>query len=155
MSTTEEKEIQEIIKKNLPAHVGDVLKQRLLQADEDAIKLVALGKSYDAMAEREKSLISELEKYKQFDERNSSLDNREKELDKRENKLQVDTLTYQLQSEKDKTKHASDLALGLVRNTSYRKNVFDNETGQGYYDQNNNWIQPNTSKSLIETREEE
>lgn len=34
-----EKEFQEVIKKNLPAHVGDVLKERLEQADKDSENL--------------------------------------------------------------------------------------------------------------------
>jgi hypothetical protein len=48
--------------------------------------------------------------------------------------------------------------MGLVRNTTYRKNVFDNESnaGGGHYDANNNYIPaPNITKNTTEDKSEE
>ncbi len=51
-------------------------------------------------------------------------------------------LEYQLNSEKERTKFSTDVALGLVRNTNYRSFVFDSEMKDGYYNEKNEYIPP-------------
>ena len=70
-------EIQEIIKKNLPQQVGDVLKVRLEQAEKDANLVVQL-----------QNIISKME-YKDFFEASISLQNFIKEQDKLNDVLKV------------------------------------------------------------------
>jgi len=132
-----EKELQESIKKNLPQQVGEVLKQRLEQADKDANEVKRLKELLDKYADDKIGLEKQIEEYKQFDSRNSLLESREKEIETKEKQLEVETLKYQLQSEKDKTEFSQKVALGLVRNVEYRKNIFDTETsGQPVTDTN-------------------
>jgi hypothetical protein len=148
-----EKEIADSIKKNLPQQVGDVLKQRLEQADKDAKKAEELS---DKLIERNKE-VEELEAtirdYKQFDLRNGLLDSREKELITERNSLELEKLKYQLQAEKDKTQFSQNLAMGLVRNIEYRKNILDSESsGQPVRDANGNVYYPTpTNKNHLST----
>lgn len=148
-----EKELQASIKKNLPQQVGDILKQRLEQADKDAKKAEELASK---LIERNKE-VEELEEtirdYKQFDVRNGLLDSLEKELIRERDRLDIEKLTYQLQSEKDKTTFSQNLAMGLVRNTEYKKTIFDSESGgQPFTDGNGYTVYPiPTCKSYIST----
>jgi hypothetical protein len=121
-------EINEIIEKQLPQQVGEVLKKRLLKADEDA-KELAEHQRVLVLRDREIfELKQSIEKYRRFDERNAALDVRENNLNESEILFKVRTLEYQLQAEKDKTEFTKDVALGLVKNTVYKKTIFDNTT---------------------------
>jgi hypothetical protein len=153
MSTKEE--IRLIIQKNLPAEVGAVLKERLEKAEQDERSLENLKSVNEALQKREKELLAEIEKYKKFDERNKELDAREQQLGVRIRDFEVLKLNYELAAEKDKTQFAKDVALGLVRNSEYRKQVFDSENQAGYY-QGSNWVTPTpVNKSLTETKKAE
>ena len=125
METEMEKECKAIIEKHMPEQVGDVLKKRLKQAEEDAIKL----KQQNELLVNNNLTITNLEKvisnYKNFDERNSNLEVREKAVAESERNLQIKKLEYELASEKEKTQFSKDVAMGLVRNTEYRKQKVD------------------------------
>jgi hypothetical protein len=151
-------EIQEIIEKNLPKQVGETLRKRLEEADknEQLIKDLTVHnlEQGDEIIRLKKVVVN----YEQLDDRNTQLDTREKELNDKERNLKIAELTYMLDSEKAKSLHSDAIAMGLVRNTTYRKNVFDNETnsGGGHYDANNNYIPaPNVTKSTTEDKSEE
>lgn len=154
MST--EQEIQEIIKKNLPAQVGDVLKTRLEQAERDANSVANQREQIISKEATIKELEEQLEKYRKFDIRNDGLDKREVELNKIKHDLDLEILKAELVNEKDKSVFAKSIALGLVRNTEYRKTIFDSENQAPYYDSNNNWIQPMpVNKNLDEKKSAE
>lgn len=148
-----EKELQESIKKNLPQQVGEVLKQRLEQADKDARTVKLQEESIEIFKRDIKNLHSEIENYIKFEERNKQLEFREKEIEKRERALDLETLKYQLQAEKDKTIFSQNVAMGLVRNVEYRKNIFDSESGgQPFIDGNGYTVHPQpTCKNHIST----
>lgn len=138
---TQEQEFQEVIKKNLPQQVGEVLKGRLEQADKDASEVKRLNVLLNKCADDKANLEERIEKYQQFDTRNSLLEAAEKQLETERNKFELEKLSYQLAAEKDKTEFTKSVALGLVRNTEYRKTIFDSENpgglpiidGQGQY----------------------
>ncbi len=145
--STQEQEIQEVIKKNLPAHVGDVLKERLAQADRDASALEAAKKIVEQKDNELKCKEATILDYQAKDSQYLQLEIREKE-------LEITTLKYQLETEKDKTQFSKDVALGLVRNTEYRKNIFDSENQAPFQDSNGMWIYPMaTAKNHISTDE--
>jgi hypothetical protein len=123
-----EQEFKAIIEKNLPAQVGDVLKKRLEQADNDAVKIKQLEEQLGNRNQHVTKLEATIADCKKFDERNAALEAREKACDIQERDLKVKTLEYQLQSEKDKTTFASSVALGLVRNVEYRRILSDCQT---------------------------
>lgn len=149
-------EFQEIIKKNLPAQVGDVLKERLEQADKDVKLIDSLRVANESYVKKIQELNLIVDGYKEFDERNLNLEKREKEVSERERQQEIEKLKYQLESEKNKTEFTKEVALKLVRNTEYRNNIFDSEFKDGYYDHNNNWIPGiNTTKSYTEHKTKE
>jgi len=146
-------EINEIIKKNLPAQVGDVLKQRLAQADayeSDVKHLTGVKVSNEATII---GLESKIKEYEQFDNRNAALDAREKELDNKERNLKIAELEFKLANEKEKTQFSQSVAMGLVRNIEYRKSIFDSETQSPFIDANGTWQYPQpTSKNHEENK---
>lgn len=149
-----EKEIQESIKKNLPQQVGEVLKQRLEQADKDNAEVKRLINLVEQYTSDKENLEKQIYEYQKFDKRNASLDSREKELETEKNSLELEKLKYQLQSEKDKTTFSQSVALGLVRNIDYRKTIFDTENlgGVPSFDQYGNAHYPMpTSKNHTST----
>lgn len=147
-----DQEINEIIKKNLPAQVGEVLKQRLEQAERDATDL----KKYAAELAEANATVSELKimlvRHKSLDERAEALTAREIAVDVLERAQKISQLQYELESEKQKTDFVKNVALGLVRNTEYRKNIFDSETQSGHYNENGMWIQPTPVNKAFEEK---
>ena len=148
-------EIKAIIEKNLPAQVGETLKQVLEQGkiDSETAKIQAeqINKLLKTLQEKE----SIIETYKKFDERNSNLEGREKAVELQERDLIVKTLEYQLESEKSKTIFSQNVALGLVRNIEYRKDVFDNVSEPTGRDNYGNPVYVNKTKSLTEVKKPE
>lgn len=124
-------EIKELLQKHLPAQVGETLKERLAQADRDEKTVKLQDESIKDLKKDLLDLDGRLQEYKQFDVRNALLESREKELEARERNLEVETLKYQLASSNNNTEFARSVALGLVRNTEYRKNIFDTENVGG------------------------
>ena len=120
-----EKELNEIIKKSLPQHVGETLRERLEQADKDEEENKKLKEEQQKLKSELSEKNSVIEQYKKFDERNKDLNRREKELEAGLIKLEIETLKYQLEVEKDKTDFTKSIALGLVRNTQYKKTIFE------------------------------
>ena len=150
-----ELEIQEIIKKNLPQQVGDVLKVRLEQAEKDAKKVLELEDKLNQFQTTINEKQSELSAYKLLDERNSKLDEKEQVLNKKQHDLDLEILQHKFESEKDKSDFAKSIALGLVRNTEFRKSVFDSENQQPYYEGQNYIVPTPVNKSLNETKSAE
>ena len=148
-----EQEMQEVIKKNLPAHVGDALKERLEQAEKDAIKVTQLEEALQSKNVTIIGLEKQVADYQKFDERNATLETREKAVSEDERNLKITILEFQLNAEKEKTQFSKDVALGLVRNTEFRKHVFDSENQNGYTGANGQWVQPTpVNKSLDESK---
>jgi hypothetical protein len=147
-----ELEIQEIIKKNLPQHVGDVLKVRLEQAEKDAKRIIQLESNISQLEDSVKKQSVKLNEYELLNDRNSKLNEREVLLNKKQHDLDLEILQQKFENEKDKSEFAKSIALGLVRNTDFRKTVFDSENQQGYM-QGGVWVQPTpVNKSLNETK---
>ena len=137
-----EKDLQESIKKNLPAQIGEELRLVLIKGKEDAAKLVI---AEDKNVELNKTINVQQEQIRQLNEKLSlagDIDAREKAVAEAERNIKIEKLEYQLKSEQDKTNFAQNVALGLVRNTEYRKSVNGMATQilerNGYQDTVNN-----------------
>lgn len=138
-----QEEINEILKKHLPEQVGDVLRERLEQADQDSNSLKTARNSLVQKEEQIEKLKATVQEYQSLNDRNSGLDAREKDISVREVNLAIRELSYQLESEKQKTQFAKDVALGLVRNTTYRESAWSSKNEnimnpQGYRETVNN-----------------
>jgi len=146
-----EKEIKAAIEANLPAQVGDVLKEKLLQADRDAAQVKALT---EELCTRKKDLCecdAKLHEYSKFDARNAELDTREEDLNLKVRLSVTNELNYQLEAEKDKTAFVKELAMGLVRNTEYRRELFNSQYTPTNVDQFGNPQYTNSTQSSTET----
>lgn len=146
-----EQEIKAIIEKNLPAQVGDFLKERLIQAEEDAAKVKELQRILDTRAAAIRDLEKQIAYYKKLDERNNTLEAREKIVSDKERNLEIETLKFQLASEKEKSIFSKDVALGLVRNIEYRRSLFDSKN-KPYIDQYGHTQYQNTSQNSDEKK---
>lgn len=147
-------EIKAIIEKNLPAQVGDSLKLVLEQGKKDSETVKQqkeqIEKLLKTLQEKEELILT----YKKFDERNSALEAREKACEMQERDLKVKTLEYQLEAEKSKTVFSQNVALGLVRNTEYRRDLFDSVSSP-QLDQYGNIIYANKTQNSTETKKAE
>lgn len=129
------KEMQEAIKKNLPLQVGEELKKLIEQSKIDAAKVKQLTNENTNLNSNINSLNNKLSEYAKLDDRNTGLEAREKKVIEDERDIKFKTLEYQLNSEKEKTQFAKDVALGLVRNTEYRRILHDSTTSPDGKDQ--------------------
>jgi hypothetical protein len=158
--SAQEKEINDIIKKNLPAHVGEVLAKRLRDADDLERDFKHLSELHTKSVKEIDKLNEELRKHDQLDTRNKELLLREEAVKERENQAKIDQLTFELSIEREKSTFTKDVALGLVRNTTFRKTVFDNENQAPYQVPDGHggtvqvWPTP-INKNLTETKSEE
>ena len=82
------------------------------------------------------------------------MDKREEDLNKEKHNLDLEMLKFQLEVEKDKSVFTKEIALGLVRNTEYRRNIFDNTSEPGGKDQYGLPIYVNKSQHSTETKTE-
>ena len=146
-------EIQEAIKKSLPNQVGEALKERLAQADRDAKEVKLLNDKINDWIKLREEDKKTIEAYRKFEERNSKLEEREKAVAEQERNLKLQTLEYQLNSEKEKTQFSKEVVMGLVRNTEYRTTVFSSDHKPGYTDKDGKWVPDlTTNKNLSETK---
>lgn len=147
-------DIQEAIAKNLPAAVGAELQKQLVLGENAIAKNVSYENELNEKEAEIKSLRKDLAKHAALDIREAAIDKVEKELAVGQAAMQVEKLAHQLEVQQEKTKFVTEVAMGLVRNTEYRKTVFDSEInnvpymGPGGY-QTTTTV--NNSKSLTET----
>lgn len=127
MKNLEEK-INEAITNDLPNQIGKALKQKLEEAERNDEMI----RNQDVLLKDNKNKISQLNEvineYKKLDERNLKLDERELSILEMVQNSKVSELEYKLASEKEKTEFSKSVALGLVRNIEYRKDVFNSKT---------------------------
>ncbi|MGK0464812.1 hypothetical protein [Clostridium sp.] len=124
-------EIQQSIEKNLPQQVGVILQKRLKKADETEEAYNLLQTKYSQKCtEFSTSQIKVGELQSQL-RTHKSITLRENEVREKEIVMEVNILKYKLEAETDKTKHSRELVMGLVRNTTYKKDVFANQNTMG------------------------
>jgi HD-GYP domain-containing protein (c-di-GMP phosphodiesterase class II) len=132
-----EQEIKDIIAKNLPQHVGEVLKEKLEQADRDAVEIKRL---YSLLEKKEES-IAKLEKQNhEFSLRLSqenALKDREQKLEDRERNLEIEMLNLKLAESEKRNDIGNRLVETVFRSPVYRKQVenmvFSSYDNQGRY----------------------
>lgn len=133
-------EINAIIEKNLPAQVGEALKKRLEQADNDAAKISVMTEQVKSERETSDSLRAEIREYEKFNDRNAALDKREKDLAERERLQEVTELKTQVVEANKRADMVVNFTSGLVRNTDFRRTVFNNEHQNGYTSSQGQWV---------------
>lgn len=137
-----EKDMQELIKKSLPAHLSDTLNERLdlipkLEKENDS-----LTKLLNTIRENNNELNNKLQEYMKYASISAGFDQRERELKEKEIKFEVDSLKVKLEAEQYKSQFSKEVVLGLVRNTEYRKEVFNNHAVNGRTGESGMYLQP-------------
>ena len=128
MSTALDQDLKEAIGKHLPQAAGELLQERLKQADVDAALVVTQKERLDNLLGQVRELEAKLRTANEELGKHKALDKREEEISTRERNAEIAMLKVQLEAANGNTQFAKDIALGLVRNTEYRRNVFDSES---------------------------
>jgi hypothetical protein len=124
------KDITDAIERNLPTSVGSVLQEVLKKAQLDAAKVVSLQSEVTCIRDANKKHIDAIRELEDRLKAHRELSARKAALDVRENRLELYEARIQLESSRENTKFARDVALGLVRNLEYRSNVHETLTKQ-------------------------
>lgn len=131
-------EMQEVIRKNLPAQVGEVLKKEL-QA------LVSVRETLRIKEESLENFKKEIEKLSRFQDvenaqksKQAELNQKERELTDKEIKLEISMLKKELEMTQISRVEIKDLVASLFRNLEFRKAVYGTQPFQsadGYVSQ--------------------
>lgn len=125
-----QKEILESVNKHLPEQVAGVLKERLTTLEQIEIDHQDLLKEYEILVSKYKDLKEKEDRFNNLDKIDLDLRNANTVLKKKEfefeNNKRIFELTTQLNAEKESKNFAQDLAMGLVRNTDYKKTTLSN-----------------------------
>lgn len=128
MTSALEQEMKEAIGKHLPQAVGDVLQERLKQAYADAAMVVTQKERLDNLIGQIRDLEGKLNAANEELKKHGALATREAAVAEKERNAEIAALKVQLEAANGNTQFAKDVALGLVRNTEFRRNVFDSES---------------------------
>ncbi len=119
-------QIQEVVRKNLPAEVGDQLKKHLAEAESTSRRLQAveaeLQEKRKALEQRDLAITELQIKLKAA----GDLDRREKEVGKRENRLDVDAAQARAAAAESKTQAIFDLSSLVFRSPRIMRQISEN-----------------------------
>jgi len=148
-------EIYDIIKKNLPAQVGETLRGVIEQGQKDAETVTNLKKQLCGVLNEIDDLRIKLQNYQKLDSRNSELDKREIDIKNREQKLTEDELHFQLKEVEKRTGDMLTLVSLLVKNPRAIELLSSTSYGQqNELDQYGGMHQArNTNNTIIGTKE--
>lgn len=119
-----ENDFKELVKKNLPAHIGEALQEKLKQADKDAKALDAASIELSELRITKNELTSELNKHIALNTRSASLDVREATLREAEVTKEVTELKIRLEESDKRAETITEITRSLVRNTTFRESLF-------------------------------
>ena len=149
-----EKEISEIIEKQLPKQVGEVLQKRLSELENKEKELEVLKKKVANLEISEKEKIEELNRHIDLDKKLSQISQKEVELNQKELKLNNTILEHKLEEANKRAELITSFIHGLVRNVEVRKEIFDSKSSS-YTDSNGVCHYPNTTSSYSEKQVKE
>lgn len=154
---TIEQDIRDSIQKNMPQAVGAELQALLEQGKKDAqaVKtLTADAQSYRNERDRE---IARRERAEADLKKHGDLAVREEAVAKRERDAEVRDLQLQLTAAKEVSSSIKEIAMGLVRNTEYRKSVVNSEMvpieRTPSYPGQQSWVEQHTKTNTTTTTE--
>ena len=128
MNTALDQDLKEAIGKHLPQAAGELLQERLKQADADAAMVVTQKERLDNLLGQIRDLEGKLNAANEELKKHGALATREAAVAEKERNAEIAALKVQLEAANSNTQFAKDVALGLVRNTEFRRNVFDSES---------------------------
>lgn len=148
------KEIEEIIRKNLPQEVGETLKKVLEEGDVAKENLKLLQEDYEHVRDARDKYKSKLKDHVDLDIRENNLNNKESELKEKERNLEITELKIRLDEANKRSIEISGFVSSLVRNTQFRESVFGS-TSKSTLDQYGNSIMTSDPYNHTKTITEE
>lgn len=122
-----EKEILELIERDLPNHVGNVLKKKIEQADKDAATIEIQSKEIVIYKKNVSTLMKHGAEMQAELDIHTKLDDKIQALEERERNLKISILQIELEAEKYKTTFMNSVTMGLVRNVEYRQSIHESD----------------------------
>jgi len=139
-----EKEIQEIIEKNLPAQVGDVLKKRLDQADTLEARVKLLESEISTARKFSNDLTAENAELKEKMEFHASIDERKSEVLDRENRQGIFEAKLKATEAENRANEISGFVQMVFKSPVFRKSYMHDSmntmTVPAHYDQAGNYV---------------
>jgi hypothetical protein len=126
-----EQEIKDIIAKNLPQHVGEVLREKLEQADRDAVGIKRLESKLTEKEDFITDLTNQIFALQRQVKAESVLDERQKNIEDRERNLELEMLKLKLEESEKRNTIGTQLVETVFRSPVYRKHV-ENMTLSSY-----------------------
>lgn len=118
-----EQEILDLIKRQLPEHVGSALRERLVQADKDAEAVKAQAEKLKQYSDNVRGLGEQVGKLLSVVGDKAVLDLREKDIEKRERDLEL-TLARNAYKESEESRQQLFQLIGLVfKNPIYKETI--------------------------------
>ena len=128
-----DQEIMEALKKQMPAKMFEATKEKIAENDKMVVRIKELERKVDNQDDQIANLTAELGEHGKLDVREKAVIEKEADIKKRKSVLWTKELEmtkkemeYQLDAEKSKSQFCKEVALGLVRNIEFRKNVYSN-----------------------------
>lgn len=132
-----EQEIKDIIAKNLPQHVGEVLREKLEQADRDAVRVKRLESVLDEKEEYVNKLENQNRELSARISDENTLKQRERAVEDKERNLELEMLKLKLAESEKRNSIGTQLVETVFRSPVYRKHVenmtFSSYDNQGRY----------------------
>jgi hypothetical protein len=132
-----EQEIKDIIAKNLPQHVGEVLREKLEQADRDAVRVKRLESVLDEKEEYVNKLENQNREFSARISDENTLKQRERAIEDKERNLELEMLKLKLAESEKRNDIGNRLVETVFRSPVYRKQVenmtFSSYDNQGRY----------------------
>lgn len=143
------KDLTDIIAKNLPQAVGEQLQQRLLKADADASDVLRLKSNAESDKRDIRSLESRLAVAEAALKKHADLDAKAAAIAERERNRDISDLQVQLAAAQENAKFAQELLRGLVRNTEFRRDVWETRPQQPMAVPSGSYVdRPSTTESV-------
>lgn len=115
-----EKEIEEIIAKNLPLHVGEVLKSRLEEATKDATRLAECIKDVEKLERANKILVEMVSEQDSIKKDQKATEQLKEELKEKERNLQITILTLQVEEANKRADLAKEFTFAVFKNPTFK-----------------------------------
>ena len=127
MTTGIENDLKELLTKHLPQATSDALQERLRQADADKATVERQKEQISGLNTQIKELQAQFNNASDELKKHGALATREAAVAEKERNADIAALKVQLEAAQGNTQFAKDVAMGLVRNTEFRRHVFDSE----------------------------
>ena len=120
-------EINEIIKKNLPQQVGEILQKELARIPQLEKDLLDAKNAYNIAQSENREAQAELKQLKELKLEMEALRKERADIEERQRNLKVTLLEKDLAAAQSINTNSMEILKGLVRNTNFRKTVFGTE----------------------------